>query len=417
MEKSKAAVFVGMEKPLEVREFEVAPVTADTALVRMQMAAVCGSDVHYWHLPTTPAPAIMGHENVGVLAALGKNVTKDVLGQPLKEGDRVLFKRSNCGRCPGCVLGENCKVNPPYGLRPKFEPPYLKGGFSQYVYLDPNPWLLKVPEDLSTERALISNIGNHTLLRGIEKIGGVALADTVVVQGSGPIGMGAIIQTSIAGAGRIILVGAPANRLELGVEMGAGLTIDLADYPTPEARVARVQELTGGQGADMVIECSGGRTAVQEGAGHGAQRRQVPGHRADRAGGAAAAGPQHHRAQSAAGGGGGRRRRIQQHHPLAEGDAPSGQSAGGEAHHPRLLAGAGERGLRGARADGGDDPGGETERVGAGVSSSTSCSSRGTPPETPAKGAAPARLLLQKRGLSDGSHHPPGPLPFRKGGV
>ena len=265
MEKSKAAVFVGMEKPLEVREFEVAPVTADTALVRMQMAAVCGSDVHYWHLPTTPAPAIMGHENVGVLAALGKNVTKDVLGQPLKEGDRVLFKRSNCGRCPGCVLGENCKVNPPYGLRPKFEPPYLKGGFSQYVYLDPNPWLLKVPEDLSTERALISNIGNHTLLRGIEKIGGVALADTVVVQGSGPIGMGAIIQASIAGAGRIILVGAPANRLELGVEMGAGLTIDLADYPTPEARVARVQELTGGQGADMVIECSGGRTAVQEG--------------------------------------------------------------------------------------------------------------------------------------------------------
>ena len=286
MEKSKAAVFVGMEKPLEVREFEVAPVTADTALVRMQMAAVCGSDVHYWHLPTTPAPAIMGHENVGVLAALGKNVTKDVLGQPLKEGDRVLFKRSNCGRCPGCVLGENCKVNPPYGLRPKFEPPYLKGGFSQYVYLDPNPWLLKVPEDLSTERALISNIGNHTLLRGIEKIGAAAASgagiDTVVVQGSGPIGMGAIIQQQHRG-GRTHHPGGRA-RQPAGAGSGDGGRADHRPGGLSHARGAR----GAGAGADRGPRRRHGHRVLRRPhrgagrAGHGAQRRQILGHRADR---------------------------------------------------------------------------------------------------------------------------------------
>lgn len=267
MQTSRAAVFVDVERPLEIREFPVPPVADNTAVVRMEMAAICGSDVHFWHLQSTPRPAIFGHENVGVLAAVGNQVTRDALGSPLKEGDRVLFKRTNCGRCAGCSLGGNCRVNQPYGLRPSFEAPFLKGGFSQYVYLDADPWLLRVPDDVSTERALLSITGNHTLLRGIDKIGGVGLGDTVVVQGSGPIGLGAVVQARIAGAGVIILVGAPASRLELGSAVGADITVDLAAHPTPESRIERVRELTGGQGADFVIEGSGGGTAVTEGLG------------------------------------------------------------------------------------------------------------------------------------------------------
>ena len=265
MQMSKAAVFVNIEQPLEIREFPVPPVEAGGAIVKMEMAAICGTDVHYWHLPSTPRPAIFGHENVGVLAALGKEVTRDALGTPLKEGDRVLFKRTNCGRCAGCSQSGNCQVNPPYGLRPRFEAPYLKGGFAQFVYLDASPWLLRVPDDVSSERALLSITGNHTLLRGIEKIGGVGLADTVVVQGSGPIGLAAVVQSKIAGAGQVILVGAPGSRLALGCEVGADVTVDLAEYPDAQARIDRVRELTGGQGADFVIEGSGGSTAVTEG--------------------------------------------------------------------------------------------------------------------------------------------------------
>lgn len=232
----------------------------------MDMAAVCGTDVHNWHQTSTPHPIIFGHENVGLLAGAGRGVEKDVLGRPLKEGDRVIFRVAPCGRCYGCALGENCEDAPTYGMRPFREPPHITGGFSQYVYVDPaRPWLLRVPDDMSTERALLSVIGNHTVWRGIQRMGGITLADTVVVQGSGPIGIGALIQSKIAGAQRVIVIGAPAHRLELAREMGANETLDLADYPEPAARVQKVLEMTGGRGADVVIECAGSKTAVQEG--------------------------------------------------------------------------------------------------------------------------------------------------------
>ncbi len=118
---------------------------------------------------------------------------------------------------------------------------------------------------MSTERALLSVIGNHTSLNGIERIGGIDLADTVVIQGSGPIGMGALVQARAAGAGRVIVVGAPESRLALARDLGADETVDIADCAEPADRVETVRELTGGRGADVVIECSGGLTAFQEG--------------------------------------------------------------------------------------------------------------------------------------------------------
>jgi len=262
----KAAVFVGAGKPLEIQEFPVPDPPPGGAIVEMDMAAVCGTDVHNWHQASTPHPIIFGHENVGVLAGAGKGIKKDVLGRALKEGDRVIFRVAPCGRCYGCALGENCEDAPTYGMRPFREPPHITGGFSQYVYVDPaRPWLLRVPDDMSTERALLSVIGNHTVWRGIQRMGGITLADAVVVQGSGPIGIGALIQSKIAGAQRVIVIGAPAHRLELAREMGANETLDLADCPEPAARVQKVLEMTGGRGADVVIECAGSKTAVQEG--------------------------------------------------------------------------------------------------------------------------------------------------------
>ena len=145
------------------------------------------------------------------------------------------------------------------------EPPHLRGGFGQYLQLSATPWMLRVPDDVSNERALLSVIGNHTALNGIERIGGIDAADTVVVQGSGPIGMGALNQSLIGGAGRVIVVGAPGSRLALAERLGATETVDLGEFPTPEARTARVREMTSGRGADLVIEASGGLTAFQEG--------------------------------------------------------------------------------------------------------------------------------------------------------
>ena len=264
-ETSRAGVFVGAGKPLEVQEFPIPEVARGSGLVKMEMAAVCGTDVHATHNPNAPHPVIFGHENIGVLASLGADLKKDVLGRPLKEGDRAVFRPAPCGRCYNCTIGNMCRERPTYGLIPSDKPPYIQGGFSQYLYLGDEPWVLRVPDDLSTERALMAVIGNHTVMNGIDKIGGIEVGETVVVQGSGPIGMGALNQAKVMGAKRVIVIGAPAERLRLAEEMGADDTINIHEYETPEARVERVMELTGGNGPEVVVECSGGRSAVQEG--------------------------------------------------------------------------------------------------------------------------------------------------------
>ncbi|MDA1216020.1 MAG: zinc-binding dehydrogenase [Chloroflexi bacterium] len=262
---SKAAVFMEPLKPLEIQEFPIPEVEPGAVLVQMQMAAVCGSDVHKWHDSSAKGPMIFGHENVGSVAQIGRGVVTDALGRPLKEGDRVVFRAAPCGRCPSCTQGLTCSVNLLYGYIPSDKPPYIRGGFSQYIYLDPSPWVLKVPDEMSTERALLAVIGNHTTLLGLEKIGGIHTADTVVVQGAGPIGMGGLVQSKISGASRVIVIGGPESRLDLAKEIGADDTVNIDDYPTPEARIDRIRELTGSIGPDMVIECSGAPSAVQEG--------------------------------------------------------------------------------------------------------------------------------------------------------
>ncbi len=261
----KAAVFVGANKPLAIQEFPIPALEDGATLVRMEMAAVCGTDVHAAHYAASPFPVIFGHENVGVIAEMNGGPTHDVLGQPLQPGDRIIFRSAACGKCFNCSVGESCQHSRPYGMMRCDEPPHLRGGFGQYLYLDPDPWILRVPDEMSTERALLSVVGNHTLLNGIERIGGVDPGATVVVQGAGPIGMGALIQAKVAGAGRVIVIGAPSSRLELARAMGADETIDIGELREPAARVERVRELTGGRGADLVMECSGGSTAFQEG--------------------------------------------------------------------------------------------------------------------------------------------------------
>ena len=133
MATSKAAVFVGPEKPFEVQEFPILPVEPGAVLVKMEMCGICGTDVHAWYQQSTAFPTIMGHENIGVVAELGKGVTADLLGNPLKEGDRILFRRAPCGRCMSCVLGESCRG---YSGVPRLstDPPHLRGGYSQYYY-------------------------------------------------------------------------------------------------------------------------------------------------------------------------------------------------------------------------------------------------------------------------------------------
>ena len=265
-EKCLAAVFVGAELPLEIQEFSLPEVGSQNILVKMNMAAVCGTDAHNWYNPKAPNPIIWGHENIGEVAAMGSDVVTDILGEKLHEGDRILFHSAPCGHCFNCLMGLRCTNIIHYG-NSHVDPlsgTMLRGGFGQYLLLDPNPAVIRVPDEMTTERALMSVIGNHTTMSGLRKINGPDPGDTVVIQGSGPIGMGALIQSRIRGAAHVIMIGSPSHRLDLAKELGADETIDLADYPTPDSRIEKIKEITG-RGPDMVIEASGAKTSVHEG--------------------------------------------------------------------------------------------------------------------------------------------------------
>jgi threonine dehydrogenase-like Zn-dependent dehydrogenase len=127
----------------------------------------------------------------------------------------------------------------------------------------PDSDIVLIPHDVKSE-AVVMGDALRIVVHGLDRIGGLEYGDTVVVQGSGPVGLMGLLLARDAGAGRVIVVGAPALRLELAREFGADEVIDIA-ATTPSERIARVLELTNGRGADVIFECAGVPAAVAEG--------------------------------------------------------------------------------------------------------------------------------------------------------
>jgi threonine dehydrogenase-like Zn-dependent dehydrogenase len=140
------------------------------------------------------------------------------------------------------------------------------------VYVDlgelPGTKIYKLPDDMPLRLGALSEpltSGIRALSRA-QRIGGFRVGDTVVIQGSGPIGVLAVAAAQEMGAGRVIVVGAPERpRLALCRKFGAEATVSLEEFTTPEARIAAVREIVGGFGADLVMDCSGHPSAGPEG--------------------------------------------------------------------------------------------------------------------------------------------------------
>jgi threonine dehydrogenase-like Zn-dependent dehydrogenase len=239
-------------KRFEVREYPVPDPAPGTLLLRQELAGICGTDVHNWEYQRLKGEILLGHENVGVVERLGAGVTTDYRGRPLQEGDRVVFP-------PGHPHGS-------YGFMQADGPPPFRGGFADYIYLcQPETCVLKT--DLPPEVAVLAepfSVGVHGVMRS-----GLRLGDTVVVQGSGAIGLLTMIGARASGAGRLIVVGGPPGRLALARKLGADLVLDIAATPDPVERARIVRENTPrGAGADVVFECAGFLAAIPEGIGY-----------------------------------------------------------------------------------------------------------------------------------------------------
>lgn len=246
----------------------VAP-SAGELLVEIEAATVCGTDVHIAagrleHV--AELPLFMGHEGCGRVAALGRGRSVDVTGAPLREGDRIVWDYPWCGRCPSCALHREpslCERTNGYGWGPRREG-RINGTFAEYMHLALQSNVLRVPEDLDAGLVSSATCALRTVMHALERLGPIRFGDTVVVLGSGAVGLYAAAAVIARGAFATVLVGAPAKRLSVASEWGLAAALDINDT-TPEERVERVRKLTGGAGADVVIECAGPAPAFLEG--------------------------------------------------------------------------------------------------------------------------------------------------------
>lgn len=241
-------------------------------LVKVESATICGTDVHQWrgdYSSFLRLPIIQGHEIAGQVIAIGKGREQDTVGNRLAEGDRISWTYAFCNNCYYCRVAREptlCERGRMYGWSLSEEFPHLMGGYSEYAYVLPECGVIKIPDAVPSSLAAASSCSLRTVVHGLERIGGIATQETVVVQGAGPVGLWSTVMAAEAGAGQVITIGAPAARLELASEWGATKTIDLTQVSETD-RLAMVMELTHGRGADVVIEAAGVPAALPEAIG------------------------------------------------------------------------------------------------------------------------------------------------------
>lgn len=265
----KASVLESFKAPLLLRDYPLpSQLEPGAALIRTEMAGICGTDVHLWkgELPIQ-LPVILGHETVGRIEQLGAGLTHDWSGEPLTVGDRVTWtSTTSCGKCYYCAEKHQptrCPQRRAYGIGYKCnEAPHFLGGYAEFHYLRSGANIFRIPDDLPTESVIGAGCALITAIHGVERTG-IEWQDTVVVQGAGPVGIAALAVAKSAGASKVIVIGGPAHRLQMARRFGADETIELAG--SPEDRIRKVRALTRGHGADVVLECVGIPTAVPEG--------------------------------------------------------------------------------------------------------------------------------------------------------
>ncbi|MHB8994812.1 MAG: zinc-binding dehydrogenase [Armatimonadota bacterium] len=264
----RAAVIPAPGVPVEVRKYPLPSLEPGACLMRTQYSEVCGTDVHLWHgrLSGVPYPLIPGHINVGVLESVNGKVT-DALGERVSEGDLVTFLdvHETCNHCWYCLVAKattRCPHRKVYGITYGAEEGLL-GGWSELVYLKPGVKIMRLPEGLTAELAIAGGCALPTAFHAVER-GQVGLGYSVVVQGSGPVGLMACALSRLSGAQQVIVIGAPQLRLDVARGLGADHMISIEDTTEAE-RLQQVRELTVGRGADITIEASGNPLAVPEG--------------------------------------------------------------------------------------------------------------------------------------------------------
>jgi L-iditol 2-dehydrogenase len=272
----------------ELQEFPRPVLPDGSLLMQMEMSGICGTDKHtylgetkqYAGTPAesdTPFPIIQGHENVGIVSEITPTAASSLefYGKPLKVGDRItMCPDIVCGHCYECkhVMGYVwCENSDCYGNSySSADWPHLMGGWAEQMYIRPDTFVYKVPSGLSPRVAVLAELmacaASLDKLKEFSSMSheGFNSGDTVVVIGSGPLGLLHIAKADMMGAGMIIATDLSESRLIFAKRMGADVTINVSTTSSEE-RVDLVHELTGGRGADVVLHMANRPASFVEG--------------------------------------------------------------------------------------------------------------------------------------------------------
>jgi L-iditol 2-dehydrogenase len=269
----RLAAWMGVGKGFEIREYPVPDPKPGALLVKIAIANVCGSDMHYWkgaqdmEKRGRKLPINTGHEHMGTVHKLGAGVTTDSSGQPLREGDRVIYRYFlPCGHCRACLRRQfkSCPTRQSNWTVTCDVWPHFQGGYGEYFYLGPNHTVFRIPDEITDEMAAGINCAFTQVYAALD-IAGFKAGRTVAIQGAGGLGVYACAVAREMGAAQVIVIDGIEERLALARAFGADDVIDLRECPTPAARIERVLELTERWGADVVMELVGNPNVVDEG--------------------------------------------------------------------------------------------------------------------------------------------------------
>lgn len=244
----KTARLFKPREPLRIEKIPIPEINVDEVLVDVKACGICGSDLHIIEgiTPTAYLPITLGHEISGVLVEIGEKV------EEWNKGDRVSISGIlNCGICHNCLNGREsvCSRRRVIGI-------HTDGGFAEFVKVKARN-LVPLPQGLSFEMgALVEPIG--VPFHAIAQRAKLKTSETVVVYGAGGMGTFALQIAKAYGAAKIIAVDINQPALERSRIFGADELIDAAR----EDPIARIKELTDGQGVDLAVECVGRKETI-----------------------------------------------------------------------------------------------------------------------------------------------------------
>jgi threonine dehydrogenase-like Zn-dependent dehydrogenase len=212
---------------------------------------------------------VLGHEGIGRIAELPAGKAYAVDGQRLREGDRIIWNRGvTCGRCHACVVQHEpslCSSRWVYGIhRGAHVPPYLNGSYASHIILQPRTDLFLAPETIAPEVLVAASCSGATAAHAFA-MAEIHPGDVVVIYGPGPLGAFCAAFARAQGASGVVMVGSARSawRMEICQALGATRTLVLAKTDFHERKEA-IAGLTGGRGADLVIEAAGSPQATVE---------------------------------------------------------------------------------------------------------------------------------------------------------